>query len=237
MHATNPALPPYLLDMRWWPQPSITLGSHRSTADPCVTSRSSPGMRMYSRLLGDPPRQHLKFGDSPPPATREHLPEGDVAVTTTTQTSSGMTVAGVTAKPSGRMEAVRQPQLANLNKSQRDAVLEFVQGDNELCLLQGPPGTGKTTTLVALLSLLEDDAKQPRTMVCAPSNRAVHEVLTRFLQSRNWASVVLVGDTGKLPGGEGSGADAMSVYTPTTGDHAQAQERLQSWSLHDVFVL
>jgi len=77
-----------------------------------------------------------------------------------------------------------QPLMHSLNDAQLEAIVLFSAADNELCLLQGPPGTGKTAALVALLALLGELGREQRTLVCAPSNRAVHEILARFLLVR-----------------------------------------------------
>lgn len=45
-------------------------------------------------------------------------------------------------------------------------------------LIQGPPGTGKTQTVSGLLSMLIN-AGVDKVHVCAPSNAAVDEILTR----------------------------------------------------------
>lgn len=47
-------------------------------------------------------------------------------------------------------------------------------------LIQGPPGTGKTKTIVALIAALLDEFQQP-VLVCAPSNAAVDEIVSRLL--------------------------------------------------------
>ncbi|CAM6125854.1 unnamed protein product [Calypogeia fissa] len=72
-----------------------------------------------------------------------------------------------------------------LNESQTEAVRCTVIGllQAEGCrmrLIQGPPGTGKTSTVVALLSIIS--CLMERTLVCAPTNRALSEVCQRFLQ-------------------------------------------------------
>lgn len=122
--------------------------------------------------------------------------------------------------------------LSRLNRSQRDAVTTFLRADSDLQLLQGPPGTGKTTALVALLAgLLEEAAQRKardrRVMVCAPSNRAVHEVLQRFLLQRPNAPAVLVGDADKLPEYDWLADESR----PPDGEAF-----LQTWTVRDVFV-
>jgi hypothetical protein len=72
-------------------------------------------------------------------------------------------------------------------------------------LIQGPPGTGKTRTLTAALALLAEGSG--RTLVCAPSNKALHELAARFLTVASGAPpVALLGVEGKGalagPGGD-----------------------------------
>ena len=101
----------------------------------------------------------------------------------------------------GQGQLPRSPEAARLKGSSKAA--------GSLQLLHGPPGTGKTTTIVALLQAMHcgcgggaqaahnrkkgqssgggggggrgNQQGGPRTLVCAPSNRGVAELLTRFL--------------------------------------------------------
>lgn len=58
-----------------------------------------------------------------------------------------------------------------------DKVTEMPEHD--IMLIQGPPGTGKTHTITGIISmLLSCDIK--RIMVCAPSNAAIDEIITRI---------------------------------------------------------
>lgn len=71
-----------------------------------------------------------------------------------------------------------------LNESQSTALQSTVTGlllelKPHIRLIQGPPGTGKTATLATLLSILS--CLKQRTLVCAPTNVAVSEVILRFL--------------------------------------------------------
>lgn len=72
-----------------------------------------------------------------------------------------------------------------LNKSQATAVKTSINGllhklKPRIRLIQGPPGTGKTSTLATLLSILS--SLKQRTLVCAPTNVAISEVILRFLK-------------------------------------------------------
>lgn len=54
--------------------------------------------------------------------------------------------------------------------------------ENDILLIQGPPGTGKTHTITGIISmLLSSDVK--KIMVCAPSNAAVDEIISRISAS------------------------------------------------------
>ncbi|GMI31825.1 hypothetical protein TeGR_g11238, partial [Tetraparma gracilis] len=102
-----------------------------------------------------------------------------------------------------------------------------------ITLVQGPPGTGKTTFLVALLlALLSDPStRRQRTLVCAPSNRAVLVVASRFLKSiqrqspNSIPSACLVGVESKLAedasDSSGSQLDLTSV------------DSIFAWSYHE----
>lgn len=72
-----------------------------------------------------------------------------------------------------------------LNESQSTALKTSVTGlllelKPHIRLIQGPPGTGKTATLATLLSILS--CLKQRTLVCAPTNVAISEVILRFLE-------------------------------------------------------
>ncbi|XP_002966061.2 uncharacterized protein LOC9634966 [Selaginella moellendorffii] len=67
-------------------------------------------------------------------------------------------------------------------------------------LIQGPPGTGKTSVLAALLSVLRSSGR--RVLVCAPTNMAVQELVTRFLKTNDSGSndILLIGNETRLTG-------------------------------------
>jgi len=98
--------------------------------------------------------------------------------------------------------------LPTLNPTQAKAAKTFLNSQpNTITIIQGPPGTGKTTLLVNTIcqylmeSITGDKARL--LMVCAPTNKAVSVVCTRFLdtfENRNQlpCNVLLVGDDDKL---------------------------------------
>ncbi|KAM0946836.1 putative DNA helicase [Dioscorea sansibarensis] len=76
----------------------------------------------------------------------------------------------------------------NLNESQNNAVLNCIsaaQGSKtcSINLIWGPPGTGKTKTTGALLWMLRE--MKCRTLTCAPTNTAVTEVASRYMNLLN----------------------------------------------------
>lgn len=70
-----------------------------------------------------------------------------------------------------------------LNHSQKAAIAAALSPLPEVTLIQGPPGTGKTHTLLCLLSLIlqKSDISRPL-LVCAPSNAAIDEIVTRAVR-------------------------------------------------------
>lgn len=84
----------------------------------------------------------------------------------------------------------------HFNKQQVEAICRVAgMRSEDLFLLQGPPGTGKTTTVIGIISLVrlllerewkqaanEESLKTPKILVCAPSNKAVDEIMERLLR-------------------------------------------------------
>jgi len=74
-------------------------------------------------------------------------------------------------------------EIGNLNRYQRQAIeaaADIGKRDNGVVLLQGPPGTGKTYTLSVLLRLFFKRGYK-KTIVCAPSNAAIDELMGRLV--------------------------------------------------------
>lgn len=98
--------------------------------------------------------------------------------------------------------------IPTLNKTQEKAAATFLNSQpNTITLIQGPPGTGKTTLLVNIIcqylveSMAGDRARC--LMVCAPTNKAVAVLCTRFLDTLQGTdqlpcNILLVGDDDKL---------------------------------------
>jgi len=83
-----------------------------------------------------------------------------------------------------------------LNVPQKTAVAAFASLGHGLQVLQGPPGTGKTTTIVQLINILA--LREERVLVCAPSNKAVQVLATRFLKDFPDVKMVFAGRHEKL---------------------------------------
>ena len=82
-----------------------------------------------------------------------------------------------------------------LNAVQRRAAAQCVHAQGRLQLAQGPPGTGKTTTIVGTVSAFLEGGSARRVLVCAPSNKAVQELCTRFHHDHPTVPVALVAAT------------------------------------------
>jgi Cdc6-like AAA superfamily ATPase len=98
--------------------------------------------------------------------------------------------------------------LPTLNRTQEKAAATFLNSEPKtITLIQGPPGTGKTTLLVHIICqyLMESIAgdRARCLMVCAPTNKAVSVLCTRFLDTLQEVdqlpcNILLVGDDDKL---------------------------------------
>lgn len=74
------------------------------------------------------------------------------------------------------------------NKSQIEAIEKLTTINGGVAMLQGPPGTGKTHTLLGVLSgfynlIKAGDTLRKVIMVCAPSNAAIDEIITRIVNN------------------------------------------------------
>ena len=87
------------------------------------------------------------------------------------------------------LAAPRAP--AALNAAQARVLTRFALLEEGALLCQGPPGTGKTMLLAAAIEAAA--APRARVAVCAPSNRAVHEILGRFRARNPLLPVLLLG--------------------------------------------
>jgi len=95
-----------------------------------------------------------------------------------------------------------------LNATQESASRTFLRSQpGAITIVQGPPGTGKSTLLVSIICryLMESASRgvKRRLMVCAPTNKAVTVLVTRYLESiacanQNPFNVILIGEQDKL---------------------------------------
>ncbi len=88
------------------------------------------------------------------------------------------------------LAAPRPP--AHLNDAQGRVVSRFALLEEGVLLCQGPPGTGKTTLAVAAIESVA--SPKVKVAVCAPSNKAVHEILVRFRAANPLFPVLLLGN-------------------------------------------
>jgi AAA domain len=116
--------------------------------------------------------------------------------------------------------------MSTLNESQERAAVTFLESSKfSISLIQGPPGTGKTTLLVNIMcrhvSESQRSEQRRRLMICAPTNKALVVLATRFLASINHdhenlhCNVMLVGDDAKLLGdnaGDRRDATLRSIF-------------------------
>lgn len=135
---------------------------------------------------------------------------------------------------------------ATLNAAQGRVVTALSVLERGALLCQGPPGSGKTTLTVAAIHVVARPGA--RVLVCAPSNKAVLEVLERFRGAYPELPVVFCGNRRRpLPDA------AQHVYADTfftdrvqrlrnaaTAGHAPLVEavcaELQRWKLVDAFA-
>ena len=97
----------------------------------------------------------------------------------------GMLLAGHCVEPSQAASGSggqASASAVSLNAEQHAMVAEMCEGAERpacsgLHVLWGPPGTGKTTTLVHCIRAIVGTGR--RVVVCAPSNKAVHELFER----------------------------------------------------------
>ena len=185
-------------------------------ADVCQRRPKPPFM---GRLLGGRTPTHTRFGSDASDEGCDEAVGGGGAGSSSHEGHRG--TLNQTA-PEGR--SARNLSRAHLNASQAlalDRALDTSACADSLTLLQGPPGTGKTTVLVQLLLelTLSPSADRGRVLVCAPSNKAVQEVLSRFLSALAAATGCEDGEGGDGGGGDGDEWAAEGCATSFSCDH------------------
>lgn len=112
-----------------------------------------------------------------------------------------------------------------LNAAQEAASRTFLTSSpGSITVVQGPPGTGKSTLLVSIICqyLMESASRgvKRRLVVCAPTNKAVTVLVTRYLESISCVNqtpfnAVLVGEQDKLLNEEQSLLASHETTIPT----------------------
>ena len=122
-------------------------------------------------------------------------------------TSSSANVIPSSRPPTGSRVPFYIPKL---NASQERVADTFIHSkENSITLCQGPPGTGKTSMVVSIMcryllqdhQIPDDGSGRRRLMVCAPTNKAISVLASRFLTTLKddaVCNIVLVGDSDKL---------------------------------------
>ena len=81
------------------------------------------------------------------------------------------------------MRDFRFSTITDFNSSQYQA-LSAIEKMGNFLLIQGPPGTGKTHTIKGMISMLcKAMHKDKKILVCAPSNAAIDEIVTRLVST------------------------------------------------------
>lgn len=110
-------------------------------------------------------------------------------------------------------------QRGRLNNAQLCAVQRFhCMHEHNIMTLQGPPGTGKTSTVTVLLEELYQ--QDQRTLVCAPSNKAVQVLAKRYLDDHPNARIVISAVAEKVP----ASLSSISLKTLLESIQAHAKE-------------
>lgn len=182
-------------DSTWQLIPVASLLTEQRKFDAC-TSNITSTVPFLLPLLGGKKPTHIKFAEK---ENGELVPE-DVKMEEEEKDSEQELFSHDELSP-----LFRSPPL---NTTQKKAASTFLNSQaNTITLIQGPPGTGKTTLLVNIIcqyvmqSITGNRARC--LMVCAPTNKAVSVLCTRFLDTFDAANqlpcnVLLVGDDDKL---------------------------------------
>ena len=139
----------------------------------------------------------------------------------------------------------REPmfRLPSLNPTQQKAASSFLEAnEGHIQIIQGPPGTGKTTLLSSIICqyiMKQQQADKPcRLMVCAPTNKAISVLATRFLKMAHpdcCINAIVVGDSDKLLMDERSqktssgGVGAAAIASEGIDTVALTRTFLYSW--------
>lgn len=166
-------------DVKWLAKPIGSLVTHLRMYDVCT---AKPDIKWLNELLTGNIRNIDQIAN---PVSVSSISHGLSTMFLGTLASIGF----------GNFPAIEKSD-TGLNTSQQNAVDRFLELDSGMQLVQGPPGTGKTTMVVSLLASL---AKQGRTLVCAPSNKAVQVLAEKFVLAHPDLPAILAGVEDKLP--------------------------------------
>ncbi|XP_057328844.1 probable helicase senataxin isoform X2 [Microplitis mediator] len=81
--------------------------------------------------------------------------------------------------PTATEETLNSKQLEVLSRVVTTIEDKYTPG---ICLIQGPPGTGKTKVIKNIIATILSRKSATRILVCAPSNKAIDEIVIRLLE-------------------------------------------------------
>ena len=196
----------------WVLSPLTNLISQQRMYEAC-TSKDTTRVPFLFSLLGGKASTHTRFDEGPDGTT----------VDASRQNSPGQEDVDEIVP----WEKVRKVfSLPQLNPTQERAARSYLQADaNTITLVQGPPGSGKTMLLVSVICryVMESIHRgiSRSLMICAPTNKAVSVLCSRFMQALKDGhtnlpcNVVLIGDEDKLVG-DGYGSDHKHRHSSET---------------------
>ncbi|KAJ4482134.1 SEN1 N terminal-domain-containing protein [Lentinula aciculospora] len=119
-----------------------------------------------------------------------------------------------------------------VNEPQAKAIVSALKSDG-FVLIQGPPGTGKTTTICALISTSSQTLSQGppknfekrKILLCAPSNAAIDEIVSRLKDRYRSLRVVRTGATQSIsPNVKDVSLDYLIGEKLSTEGHQESSE-------------
>jgi len=201
---------------------SKTTAAHSSAAPAPLISGiiSSVGDSSLTLVLSEPPRPKLSKSSTPSPTISDLVPplslhskssiavhkKINAALASLKSSQYNHPIAGnvisllfplTTPAPAPPLPPPPPLTLFNdsLDSSQQSAI-SFSLNTPTLSLIHGPPGTGKTTALVELLLL--SVATRKKILVCAPSNVAVDNLVTRLAATARAPVLLRLGHPSRL---------------------------------------
>jgi hypothetical protein len=198
----------------WSLTPLCCLISELRQFEACTMPWNEVNLPFLPSLLGNPPATTTTITTGPTsPAVPIHInfPEGPGTAARTETPDEKKNVAKQDShhvvSPMDHVDQQLFFDIPRMNATQEQATSTFLKSaPGCITIVQGPPGTGKTSLLISIICryLLESRTatnNRTRLMVCAPTNKAVTVLATRFIQATKDDSAfnaILVGDAGKL---------------------------------------